>query len=203
MSGLFLTLEGPEGGGKTTQLARLRERLEAQGVATVRTREPGGDAVGEKVRELLLSTEMTSEAEFLLFAAARAQNVAQVVRPAIDAGKVVLCDRFTDSSLAYQGVARGLPLDIIRAVNDFATGGLTPDRTFLLDLPAALGLARRHASETNRLDHESLSFHEKVRRGFLDAARAEPERIFVLDASQSPDAVAEDLWAAVLPLLER
>lgn len=203
MSGLFLTLEGPEGGGKTTQLARLQARLEAEGIATVRTREPGGDAVGEKVRELLLSTEMTSEAEFLLFAAARAQNVAQVVRPALEAGNVVLCDRFTDSSLAYQGVARGLPLETIRAVNDFATGGLRPDRTFLLDLPAELGLARRHASETNRLDHESLGFHTKVRDGFLSAASREPERVFVLDASQSPDAVAEDLWAAVAPLLNR
>ena len=203
MPGLFLTLEGPEGGGKTTQLARLQARLEEAGIATVRTREPGGDAVGERVRELLLSTEMTSRAEFLLFAAARAQNVAQVVRPALLAGKVVLCDRFTDSSLAYQGVARGLPLETIRAVNDFATGGLRPDRTFLLDLPAELGLARRHASETNRLDHESLGFHTKVRDGFLDAARREPGRIFVLDASQSPDAVAEDLWAAVRSLLPR
>ena len=203
MSGLFLTLDGAEGGGKTTQLARLHARLEAEGFATVRTREPGGDAVGEKVRELLLSTEMTSEAEFLLFAAARAQNVAQIIRPALHAGKIVLCDRFTDSSIAYQGVARGLPLETIRTVNAFATKGLIPDRTFWLDLPAELGLARRHALETNRLDHESLEFHKKVRNGFLDAARREPNRIVVIDASQSLDTVADELWAAVAPLLNR
>ncbi len=199
-SGLFLTLEGPEGAGKTTQLGRLLTRLEARGHEVLRTREPGGDSVGERVRELLLSTEMTREAELLLFAAARAQNVASVVRPALAAGKIVLCDRFTDSSLAYQGYARGLPLDAIRAVNTFATGGLTPTRTFLFDLPAAAGLARRHAGETNRLDHESLAFHTKVRDGFLALAAAEPGRWVVLDASQSEDAVAEALWAALPPL---
>ncbi len=203
MAGLFLTLEGPEGAGKTTQLARLLLRLEAAGHSVVRTREPGGDAVGERVRELLLSTQMTSEAELLLFAAARAQNVAEVVRPALEAGKIVLCDRYTDSSLAYQGYARGLSLEAIRAINHFATRDLVPARTLLLDLPAEEGLARRHqdAGTANRLDHESLNFHQKVRTGFQELAAAEPERWVVIDAAQSEDVVAEALWAAVEPLL--
>jgi dTMP kinase len=203
MAGLFLTLEGPEGAGKTTQLTRLLLWLEAQGYAVVRTREPGGDAVGERVRELLLSTQMTPEAELLLFAAARAQNVAEVVRPALEAEKLVLCDRYTDSSLAYQGFARGLSLDAIRAINAFATRGLTPTRTFLFDLPAEIGLARRHRDTggTNRLDHESLAFHQKVREGFRALAAAEPGRWVVIDAAQSEDVVAEALQAAVEPLL--
>jgi dTMP kinase len=199
--GRFWTLEGPEGAGKTTQLARLQVRLEEAGYPVVRTREPGGDAVGERVRELLLSTEMTAEAELLLFAAARAQNVAQIVRPALQSGALVLCDRFTDSSLAYQGFARGLSLDAIRAINVFATGALIPEKTFLLDLPAAEGLARRRTGETNRLDDESLAFHERVRAGFLSLAAAEPERFVVVDATRSEDGVAGALWAVIELLL--
>ena len=160
MSGIFFTFEGPDGAGKTTQIGRLETALAERGYTTLRTREPGGDFVGEQVRQLLLDrSAMTPEAEFLLFAASRAQNVAHVVRPALEAGKIVLCDRFTDSSLAYQGFARGLSVEFIRAANAFATCGLTPHKTFLLDVPVSVGKARRSAGETNRLDREAEAFH--------------------------------------------
>ncbi len=204
---LFLTFEGPEGAGKTTQIARLENALADLGHTVTRTREPGGDAVGERVRDLLLHSgtpgSVGAEAELLLFAAARAQNVASVVRPALAAGRVVLCDRFTDSTLAYQGAGRGLPADVIAMLNAFATGGLVPDRTFLLDLPPALGLARQRATEQDRLDREDLAFHERVRESFLVIAAREPGRVIVLDAARAPDAVFADLLAAVTALLPR
>ena len=204
--GLFLTFEGPDGAGKTTQIARLEAALAAHGHAVTRTREPGGDAVGERVRDLLLHAgpgDVGAGAELLLFAAARAQNVASVVRPALAAGRVVLCDRFTDSTLAYQGAGRGLPGDVIGTLNAFATDGLVPDRTFLLDLPPALGLARQRAGEQNRLDRENLAFHERVRAAFLAIAAREPGRVVVLDATRTPDAVFADLLATVTDLLLR
>ncbi|MFM7321718.1 MAG: dTMP kinase [Armatimonadota bacterium] len=197
-TGRFITFEGPDGAGKTTQIARIEAWLGAEGRTVVRTREPGGDAVGEKVRGLLLGTAMTPEAEFLLFAAARAQNVAEVVEPALAAGAVVLCDRFTDSSLAYQGHARGLSLDFIRAANTFATRGRVPDRTVLLDLPAEVGSERRRREgDGNRLDNETLAFHRAVREGYLQIAAAEPDRFVIVDAGRDPDAVFEDVRAAV------
>lgn len=200
--GRFITFEGPDGAGKTTQIARVQAWLEASGHTVVRTREPGGDAVGERVRALLLSTDMTPEAEFLLFAAARAQNVAEVVEPALAAGSVVLCDRFTDSSLAYQGHARGLSLEFVRAANAFATRGRVPDRTVLLDLPAEVGTERRRREgDGNRLDNETLAFHRAVRAGYLDIAAAEPERFVVVDAGRDPDAVFVDVRAAVQAIL--
>lgn len=200
--GRFLTFEGPDGAGKTTQIARLEAALTAAGRTVVRTREPGGDVVGERVREMLLSRAMTPEAEFLLFVAARAQNVAEVIRPALASGAVVLCDRFTDSSLAYQGYARGLSLDFIRRANAFATRGLVPDRTFLVDVPVEIGKARRdRGGDLNRLDREALAFHGRVRDGYLATAREEPERIVVIDGARDADAVYADLWAAVSALL--
>ncbi len=201
-TGRFITFEGPDGAGKTTQIARLEAWLVAEGWTVVRTREPGGDAVGEKVRSLLLGTAMTAEAEFLLFAAARAQNVAEVVEPALASGAVVLCDRFTDSSLAYQGWARGLSLDFIRAANAFATRGRVPDRTVLLDLPAEVGSERRRREgDGNRLDNETLAFHRAVRDGYLRIADREPNRFVVVDAGRDPDAVFEDVRAAVRAVL--
>ena len=203
--GWFVTFEGPDGCGKTTQIGLLEAALTAGGHAVTRTREPGGDPVGERVRDLLLSASgntLSAEAELLLFAAARVQNVCGVVRPALAAGHVVLCDRFTDSTVAYQGHGRGLPLDIIAAINAFATGGLVPDRTFLLDLPPAAGLARRSRGEWNRLDRESLAFHERVRAGFLETAAGAPERIVVLDAARPLDVVAHDILASVLVLID-
>jgi dTMP kinase len=199
--GLFLTFEGPDGAGKTTQISRLAERLTAKGCLVTRTREPGGDRVGEKVRDLLLHGDVSPEAELLLFAAARAQNVEAVVRPALEAGHIVLCDRFIDSTVAYQGHGRGLPLDLIARLNAFATRGLTPQRTFLLDLPPAIGLSRQRASEQDRLDRETLAFHERVRTGFLQTASEEPGRITVLDAAHPASQIADSLWAIVEPLL--
>ena len=202
--GTFITFEGPDGGGKTTQIVRLEATLTARGRAVTRTREPGGDPVGEQVRDLLLHTApgtLGPEAELLLFAAARAQNVAGVVRPALEAGHIVLCDRYTDSTLAYQGYGRGLPLEMLVRVNTFATRGLVPDRTFLLDLEPRQGLARQTVAEQDRLDKESLAFHERVRDGFLAVAGAEPERFTVLDAAQPADTLAAAIEAAVLALL--
>jgi dTMP kinase len=202
MPGFFFSFEGPDGAGKTTLIQRLEAALIAAGRAPLRTREPGGDAVGERVRALLLDVSMTGEAEFLLFAAARAQNVAAVVRPALAAGRIVLCDRFTDSSLAYQGYGRGLPLELIARVNAFATGDLVPERTYLIDVPAAIGLARRGTDgETNRLDREALAFHERVGAGYRALAADAPARFAVIDGMRSPDAVFaavwDDLWARV------
>jgi dTMP kinase len=202
--GLFLTFEGPEGAGKTTQIALLAEALERAGQRVTRTREPGGDAVGERVREIVLSGasgSVTPAAELFLMAAARAQNVAAVVRPALERGDVVLCDRFTDSTLAYQGYGRGLPAQALAPVNRLATGGLQPDRTFLFDLPPAVGLARQSAEKQDRLDREGLGFHERVRAGFLAIAAEEPERVVVFDATLPVHELASALLAAVLPLL--
>jgi len=203
MSGVFLTFEGGEGAGKTTQIARLSGALVARGHAVVCTREPGGDPVGERVRALLLDRDAAPvpAAELLLFAAARAQNVATVVRPALERGQVVLCDRFTDSTLAYQGHGRGLPLAAIRAVNEIATGGLIPLRTFLFDLDPAVGLARQSPDAQDRLDRERRDFHERVRAGFLAAARADPDRFVVLDATRDPEALFAELLDATLTLL--
>ena len=203
MHGVFLTFEGGEGAGKTTQIARLADALMERGGAVTRTREPGGDPFGEKMRAVLLDRDAApvAAAELLLFAAARAQNVQTVIRPALDAGHVVLCDRFTDSTLAYQGAGRGLPREMIRAVNTVATGGLVPHRTFLLDVSPATGLARQSPDAQDRLDREALAFHERVRAGFLALAGAEPERFVVLNAAQSPDALFAELLAAVLGVL--
>jgi dTMP kinase len=199
--GLFLTFEGPEGAGKTTQIGLLEKTLQGEGHTVTRTREPGGDAVGERVRDLLLHGEVGVEAELLLFAAARAQNVQSVVRPALEAGHIVLCDRYTDSTLAYQGYGRGLPADLVAQVNAFATGGLAPDRTFLLDLPPAEGLARQEEDEQDRLDREALAFHERVRKGFLAIAEAEPNRVQLVDARRPVDAIAVELLTATRALL--
>lgn len=201
---LFFSFEGPDGAGKTTQITHLETALRARGFPITRTREPGGDQVGERVRDLLLHADESAvgvQAELFLFAAARAQNVQSVVLPALAAGHVVLCDRFTDSTLAYQGYGRGLPRDLIRRINALATGGLVPRRTFLLDLPPAAGLSRQKRADQNRLDRESLAFHERVRAGFLQLAAEEPERIVVVNAARPPSEIAADLLAAVLVLL--
>jgi dTMP kinase len=182
MAGLFVTFEGVDGAGKTTQIALLRAALEAEGHAVCVTREPGGDAVAEGVRHLLLQETVTPRAELLLFLASRAQNVEAVIRPHLAAGGMVLCDRFIDSSVAYQGYARGLGRDMVATLNAFATGGLIPAITFLLDLPPEVGLARQ--PERNRMEEESLEFHRRVRAGFLAEAARYPDRFCVLDATQ-------------------
>jgi dTMP kinase len=199
--GVFVTFEGVEGAGKTTQIGLLRALLDSQRLPVRVTREPGGDAVAETVRGLLLHTRMDPRAELLLFLAARAQNVAMVIRPHMDAGGVVLCDRYTDSSLAYQGYARGLGRDAVARLNAFATDDLVPDLTILLDLDPEAGLARQQ--DHNRMEAESLEFHRRVREGFLREAAADPDRFCVLDAALPVEQIHTAIAARVQPLLTR
>lgn len=206
MPGLFVTFEGGEGSGKSTQMARLADRLRAVGVEPLVTREPGGTPLAEGVRALLLDPAGTpgAEAEALLMEAARADLVARVIRPALQAGRVVLCDRYDDSTLAYQGAGRGLDHDMLLEWNRVATGGLKPDLTLLYDLAPALGLARRAEApgKMNRLDRESGEFHERVRSRFLELAAADPQRWTVLDASLDAEALADAAWSILEDRLE-
>lgn len=209
MTGWFITLEGGEGTGKTTQLTLLARRFEAEGRAVVLTREPGGTPLGVRVRELLVrATEdpPTSLAELLLYAADRAHHVATVLRPALEAGTLVLCDRYADATEAYQGFGRGLPLPVIQGLNDLATGGLWPHRTAVLDLPPALGVARSLARQAGtdalpegRFEAETLGFHERVRAGYRAISARDPQRVRLVDAAGTPDEVHKRLWAAVAP----
>ena len=202
--GWFVTIEGPEGGGKTTQAERLRAHLEAAGRPTLLTREPGGTRLGERVREVLLDRS-PSEAvahdpltDALLFNAARRQLVHQVIRPALEAGTTVVCARFADSTLAYQGFGSGVPLDRLRALAEMATDGLVPDLTLLLDLPVADGIARKAPDDVTRFEADfDLAFHERVRSGFLALAAAEPGRITLIDATAPIERVARAIERAV------
>jgi dTMP kinase len=212
MNGRLVTFEGVEGCGKSTQAALLRQRLEAQGRDVTLTREPGGTRLGEAVRRILQNEAcgepLDAAAEALLFAACRAQLVARVIRPALEAGRIVLCDRYGDSTVVYQGVARGEPREAMERLNVLATGALAPDVTVLLDMPAADGAARvavRNAAEgrgADRFEREALAFHERVREGYLALAARDPGRVRVVDAAGPVDAVAARVWAAVAPALE-
>lgn len=195
-----MTFEGVEGAGKTTQISLLKAALEQDGRRVCVTREPGGDAVAEGVRQLLLSQEMSPRAELLLFLAARAQNVERVILPELERGAVVVCDRFIDSSVAYQGVARGLGRDTVATLNEFATGSLLPDITFLLDLDPYTGLTRQ--TDRNRMEEESLAFHQRVRQGYLEEAGRSPNRFCVVDATLPPDALHALLMTRMDTLLK-
>jgi dTMP kinase len=199
MNGLFVTVEGGEGVGKSTQARRLAERFRAHGSEVVETHEPGRTPMGDRIRALLLdpSVEMSARTELFLYEASRAELVAAVVAPALERGAVVVCDRFLDSTTAYQAYGRGLDVEEVVALNDSATGGLRPDVTVLLtlDLREALGRATRHGAD--RMERESLEFHERVHDGFLEIAAAEPARFIVVDAAGSPDEVAESAWTAL------
>ena len=203
--GLFITFEGGDCAGKTTQLRMLEAWLTARGRSVICTREPGGTALAEKIRGLLLSKEsdetMTSQAELLLFSAARAQHVKHVVMPQLQSGGVVLCDRFIDSTVAYQGFARGLDMDFIRRLNSFCTAGCLPDLTFLLDLPLAESrrrLAARMGGEgPDRMEDENNSFHAKVREGFLKIAEENPGRVKVIDAMRTVDEIHSEIIEVV------
>jgi len=195
--GFFISFEGPEGAGKTTLAKRLAGWFAEQGVEAVLTREPGGTELGSAVRELLLTRPMKAKAEFLLYLADRAEHVETVIRPALLSGKVVIADRYADSSYAYQGFGRGLSLSWMKAATEGATGGLVPDLTILLDLDPEEGL--RRGGRSDRLEKESLDFHRRVREGFLALAEAEPERFRVIDAGRD----LERVWRSVLRAVER
>ena len=202
---MFITLEGPEGSGKSTRIKRLAKRLEALGYPVVTTREPGGTPISDQIRHVLVrmeNKELHPRTEILLFLAARAQLVEQVIKPALLDGKIILCDRYGDSTLAYQGYGHGLDLDQLRQMLDFATDHLKPDLTILLDLDVKIGLMRKKAEdEWNRLDAYEVLFHERVREGYLTLAHEEPERWRIVDASQGIDAVQEDLFQIILDAL--
>jgi dTMP kinase len=209
-NGRFITFEGPEGSGKSTQVALLRARLEKAGRQVRQTREPGGTTLGQALRSILLTSDgtgMTTLAEALLLSTDRAQHVAEVVRPAMSAGCIVLADRYVDSMLAYQGFGRELPLETLETLARIATEGLYPDLTILIDLDVQESLARRRrASETgggelNRFDVRAIQFHERVRHGFLALAEREPERFHTVDGARSVEDVAEEVWERVTLLL--
>jgi dTMP kinase len=208
VSGRFITLEGPEGAGKTVQAQRLVEALAARGHRVRLTREPGGTALGEQIRSIVLARAMDGgqgidvRADALLFNAARAQLVAEVIRPALADGEVVICARFADSTLAYQGYGAGLPVDELRTVAAVATDGLLPDLTILLDVSPDVGLGRKADETRNRFEASfDLAFHNRVRDGFLELARLEPERWRVVDAEREPGEVFEDVLQATLAVL--
>jgi len=205
---VFLTFEGGEGSGKSTQIRSLARDLDAAGLSVRVLREPGGTAASEAIRAILLDPDhigLDARAELLLYEAARAQLVAEVIEPALAAGEVVLCDRFYDSTTAYQGYGRGLPAAEIASLNASATGGLTPDRTLVLDVDPVLGLHRATRRGADRLESEDIGFHERVRAGFVAIARDEPGRVRVVDAGGSVEDVAEAVRAALsdIPALRR
>ncbi len=199
---MFITFEGPEGAGKSTVVSELARRLTASGTKVLCTREPGDGAVGRQIREILLhGGAVTPVAELFLFLADRAQHVETVILPALDAGVTVLCDRYSDSTLVYQGYGRGLDLDFLRQLNQAATGGLEPNLTLLLDLPPQMGLARQ--THKDRLDNEPLEFHIKIREGFREEAAANPTRWTMIDASQPLGQVVEECELAIHRRAER
>lgn len=211
--GLFITFEGVEGCGKSTQVRLLTERLTALGHKILATREPGGCPIADKIRAILLDAsnrDMTSDTELLLYAAARAQHVSQVIRPALLSGKTVFCDRFTDATLAYQGYGRKLDDGLIKELNRIATTGLKPDITVLIDCPVEIGLKRAMARinktkglREERFEQESLNFHESVRSGYLAIAAAEPERFIVIDGRNDIQSMTEAITTSILPRLAK
>jgi dTMP kinase len=205
--GVFITLEGPDGSGKSSLMPRLADALRAGGCEVVTTREPGSTPLGEQIRRLVLDTEprieRTGLADALLFAAARAQHVAEVIEPALRRGTVVLCDRFADSSLAYQGAGSGVPMDELRAVQRLATGGLVPDLTILLDIPVDVGLRRKSAEVTRFEAFQDVAYHQRARQAFLDFAAQEPGRYAVVDATGDEATVLADALAAIGRVADR
>ncbi|MEB3102387.1 dTMP kinase [Ferviditalea candida] len=213
MKGIFITFEGPDGAGKTTQLKKLAFALQEEGWSAVVTREPGGTMISDKIREILLSpdhVEMSDQAEVLLYAASRAQHVRELIAPSLNRGEIVLCDRFVDASIAYQAYGLGVEERVVRSVNEFATGGLVPDRTYMLDIPVEESrhrlLTRSGAEltpELDRIEQKELEYHRRVREGFLRIAQAEPHRVRLLDAAGSEEVLAGAILSDVKLLLER
>jgi dTMP kinase len=209
--GVFITFEGPEGSGKSTQIRRLAARLRAEGRVVLETVEPGGTPIGMQIRRVLLDAknlEMRPTTELLLMFAARAQNVDEAILPALSRGEVVLCDRFTDSSLVYQGAARGLGAEVVFEVDRIACRGLVPDLTVVIDIQTELGLERAHGRNRKtqdvetRLDEQAIDFHRKVRDAYLQLAADEPGRVKLIDGSGSEEKVETEVWKAVLEVLK-
>jgi len=204
-TGKFITLEGPEGSGKSTQAKIMIRRLGELGIEAMYTREPGGTALGEEIRNVLQHNQAgeapCERAELLLFEASRNQLVEKVIHPALEKGTWVICDRFMDSTTAYQGYGRGLPVDEVKAIHHFTVNGVTPDLTLLLDLEVETGFERiaqrflELGESADRFEQEERSFHERVRQGYLKLAKEEPNRFRIVDASQEPESVSVDIWA--------
>jgi dTMP kinase len=204
---MFITLEGPEGSGKSMQICQLADYIREQGLEVLTTREPGGTFIGDQIREVIMrmdNTMMSPRAEILLFCAARAQIVEEVIRPNLEKGLVVISDRYADSTLAYQGYGHGLDISILKEILRFATGGLQPDLTLLLDVDVEEGLKRRRigGGEWNRLDAQQLAFHQRVRQGYLKMAAEEPDRWRIINARQKPDLVQKDLRLVLSKILK-
>lgn len=204
--GVFITFEGPDGSGKSTQARILAERLRGEGRAVLESVEPGGTPIGQQIRRILLdpaNKEITAGAELLLMFAARAQNVEQWILPALGQGKIVISDRFTDSSLAYQGAGRGLGRNTVLELDRIACHGLFPDLTLCIDIDSETGLARALArgGQETRLEEQAIEFHHKVREAYHDLARNEPQRFRLIDGRGTPDAIAAKVWEQVAPLL--
>jgi len=205
---MFITFEGPEGSGKSTQISMLADTLRQHGLTIVQTREPGGTSIGDQVRAVVHhvgNTNMAAQAELLLYSASRAQLVHEVIRPSLAAGKIVLCDRYADSTIAYQGYGRNLNLTDLHHITQFATGGLKPHLTLLLDIDVERGLARRTngGEEMNRLDLETVEFHKRVRAGYHTLAAAEPHRWIIVNADRPVNDVQQELAQIVISCLEQ
>lgn len=208
MGGLLLTLEGIEGSGKSTQAFQLQLQLEALGLPVLLTREPGGTPLAERIRDVVLGVgqePVDARTELLLFLAARAQHVARKIRPALEQGRVVVCDRFTDATLAYQGGGRTIPDEFLRSLNDWATGGIRPDRTYLVDVPVEVGFARARgragSGRPDRMEAEGSGFFEAVRARYLEIAVREPERVLVLRGTESIESISHQIVSDVSRLL--
>ena len=202
--GAFLTFEGVDGSGKTTQLRRLAERLEAEGHSVVRAQEPGGTRVGVEIRKILLdaaSADLRAIPELLLYFASRAQNVEEVILPALEAGRIVLADRFTDASMAYQGYGRGLGEEMVSTLQRIACHGLQPELTFVIDIDVGTSLTRAqgrnlHAAvDESRMEREAAEFHHRVRQGYLEISRRDPRRVMLIDGRRTPDEIAAEIWS--------
>lgn len=206
--GLFITFEGTDGAGKTTQIQRLTADLRQASYDVCLTREPGGTPISEQIREMLLNpdhSEMAATTELLLYAASRAQHVSEVIKPALKAGKVVISSRFADATVVYQGYGRGLDLEKIHRLNRIATDGVTPDVTFVLDLPVEIGLqrAQKRRGGLDRLEREKIEFHRQLREGYQTIARQEPQRLKIIDAQVSPKRVYAQIQGLIQPLLQK
>lgn len=205
---MFITFEGPDGSGKTTQLNGLMPVLEKMGLDVIRTREPGGTEIGDQIRSVIMDMKnksMTPRAEILLFCASRAQLVEELIRPSLAAGKIILCDRYADSTMAYQGYGHGLDREALAQLLHFATGGLKPDLTLLFDIPSEAGLRRRLSNhdEWNRMDDYALQFHERVRNGYLEMAAAEPDRYVIINADRPREEIHKEVVLTVMRKLNR